>query len=796
VSALTGLRVAELAEGWAGPLAGRALAQLGADVVKVEPPAGDWLRGTWPARDAGADVVCSAFDLTCAGKRSLVLDHTRGTADADRLRAIVERADVIIVDAAWIRDDHSRAGSLAALAALAPAAIICSVTPFGREGALSHWCASDLTLQAVSGVMASTGYADDAPTRAGPTLADHASALHAAAAILAALEDRRHTGRGQQIDIAGYDCLVSYLFLFLSAWFVSGTVSPRQGNRHLTCAPWNAYPCADGWVQISTSTDLQWRTIAALAGATELGTDARFANTPARMRNIDAVDAIVTGWTRGRSVADVLDLLRVEGIPAARIATLDELLRDPQFLARGMLVRGAAADGAASATSGSIFKLSAAAAPTAPSAAPPLGAHTGEVLREYAALTPLAARTPVPGAGAPRTQALEGVVVVEVGAYGAGPLGTRFLAELGAEVIKVEPPDGDPIRHFLPNIHGVSYPYHFYNLNKRGVRLDLKSAQGRAQLRRLLARADIFLENLAPGTLEAWGLGPEALRRDFPQLVCCSVSGFGHSGPYRGLRAYDTTIQAMSAVMAMTGRPERGPTKVGLSIADLMGPTAACAAMLAALYERRATGRGQHVDIAMMDVMAWSTQSAWPAYFADGIVPTAIGNAHPALCPHDTYATRDGRVALAVERDAPWRALVAALGAALPLPAGLATPSRLAQRARIDALIGAWAAERDTADAVATLQAAGVPSAPVLEIGQAVVAAHTRERSLVVEVPDASGRPMRVIQSAFRLSRTPGRMHAGGPLPGQHDRLYLDPPPAADASASARAPSVVAAKEA
>ena len=765
-TALSGVRVLELADGWRGPLTGRLLAQLGADVVKVEAGAGDWLRNAWPQYAAGQSY---AFELTSAGKRSVELEHRADAADAHRLLRLMAAADIVLLDEAWLDDGYSLSGSIATLLQQMPGVVFCSVTPFGRDGAWRHHAACDLTLQAVTGMMASTGFAGDPPTRAGPTLADHASALYAVAAALAALEERRQSGIGQLIDLSSHDCAVSYLFLFLSPWFVNGIVPARQGNRHLTCAPWNAYRCAAGWVQVSTSTDPQWATMARLCGHPELGSDPRFSTTTQRMRRIDDVDAVVESWTRQHCVADVVAALSVAGIPAAPIATLDDLLEDPQFLAREMLVHVKRAD-LDVATSGSVYKLSASPL-RAVSAAPALGTHTEAVLSEW---------TPRPSSGVtqmrgrrPTAPPLSEVVVIEIGAYGAGPFATRLLAELGAEVIKVEPPSGDPIRHFLPLVRDVSYPYHFYNLNKRGITLDLKTAAGRDELLRLLGRCDVLLENLAPGTVDEWGFGYDDLHARFPRLVYCSVSGFGRTGPYRKRRAYDTTIQALSAVMSTTGRPEHGPTKVGLSIADLMGPTAACGAILAALHQRHAIGRGQLVDVAMMDVMAWSTQSYWPAFLATGEEPARLGDGHPAMCPHGSFVTRDGRVVIAVERDEQWRALAALCGDQARALSELDAPARVARRTKIEAIVAAWAASVTTGLCVARCLSLGIPAAPVLEIDQVVAAEQSGSRRLIVDVPDMQERPLRVIESAFRLSRTPGRMRRGGPGLGEHNEVYL-----------------------
>ena len=520
--------------------------------------------------------------------------------------------------------------------------------------------------------------------------------------------------------------------------------------------------------QVSTSTDKQWALIAGLCGHPELGTDRRFESTAARMRNIDDVDRVVAGWTSTQPVAQVLAAFMAAGIPAAHIARLDELLSEPQFQAREM-VRSLVADGHAVVTSGSIFTLSKTPACIS-QAAPRLGEHTEAVLAEPSRRIATAAGSAASAEGA---RPLDGLVVVELGAYGAGPFCARLLAELGAEVIKVEPPGGDPIRHFQPAIHGVSYPYHFYNLNKRDVTIDLKTDEGRSQLQDLLRRADVFLENLAPGTVEGWGFGYDDVAPRFPKLIYCSVSGFGRTGPSAARRAYDTTIQALSGVMSLTGRADRGPTKVGLSIADFMGPTSACAAILGALQWRNRTGEGQFVDVSMYDVMGWSTQAFWPTYLTTGIVPEMTGDSHTALSPHGTFAASDGRVALAVEKPEQWQALARLLRAEDSAFAALGTDERIARRQAIEAEVAAWVAGGTVAERVALCQSKGIPASAVCEVAAVAASPQTASRHLLLDVADPEGRSVPVIQSAFRMSRTPGGVTAPGPRLGAHNAQYF-----------------------
>ncbi|MBI4191754.1 MAG: CoA transferase [Betaproteobacteria bacterium] len=769
--ALDDLRVIELAEGWVGPLCGRLLAELGAQVIKVEPSEGDWLRSTWPEAPGGDG---SAFHLTSTQKQSVVLNHRADSADGRHLRALLMSSDVMIVDRNWFAK-NSLAGQIQQLLVDAPQLIVCSLTPFGRVGALSSWVGSDLVVQAMSGIMATTGFPDDPPTRAGPTIADHAGALYGAASILAALHFRDRTGYGQDIDISMHDCLVNYMFQFLSSYFVTGLPSSRQGNRHLTCAPWNAYPCQDGWVVVSTVTDQQWETVAGLCGRGELVVDPRFRTRQERMRHVDDVDAIVRRWTLQHTVVQATTKMNHQGIPAAPIYGLDDLLGDQNFRGRQMIVDLEGSGGYRIKTSGSLFKLSETPG-RVDTPAPKLGGHTEAVLAELtehdSTITPVS-RTPPNEMASDSEGPLTGILVVELGGYGAGPYCTRLLAELGAEVIKVEPPEGDPMRHLLPQVHGVSYPFHIYNLNKKSMTLDLRSPVGHRHMAELLDSADVLLENLVPGSAERLGLGYEAVAARNPGLIYCSVSGFGQRGPYRQRRAFDTTVQALSAAMGLTGRRDREPTKIGPSIADLMSPTAATVAILAALHWRDRVGRGQQIDVSMQDVIGWSTQAWWPCCFGSGGVPRRDGNHHPSFCPHNSYQARDARIVISVQTEEEWRTLVRLIGAKPSVSELHGAEIRLANQDIVDRYVEDWVTSRSATEVVEACQAAGISAGPVLDIAEVVHHPQVQSRGLIVDIQDEQGRPVHVLQSVFRLSRTPGRVRSLGPSLAQHSAEIL-----------------------
>ncbi|MGE4218622.1 MAG: CaiB/BaiF CoA transferase family protein [Alphaproteobacteria bacterium] len=366
---------------------------------------------------------------------------------------------------------------------------------------------------------------------------------------------------------------------------------------------------------------------------------------------------------------------------------------------------------------------------------------------------------------------LAGVRVLEMGAYTTGPLCARFLSNLGAEVIKVEPLRGELVRALAYKVAGNSYIYYVHNYNKRGVALDTGTEAGRTVLYDLAAKVDVLIENFAFGTMEKWGFGETALRAVNPGLIYCSCTGFGQTGPQRELRALDTVIQGMGGVMSLTGQPGGPPTKCGLSAADAMGATASVMAILGALLHKRRTGRGQRIDISMHDVMGWMTAPVWGALGAGGAAGPD-GSRHIALAPQNLYRAADGLLVVEVETGPELQALLRLAGAA-DLAAGLTPETAKSQEAALDARIQAWAETQGVAAAVAACIAAGVPAAPVQ--GMAEIAEHplTRERAMLVAMDHPGAGPIELLGSPFKLSRTPGIVATPAPAVGQDTRAVL-----------------------
>jgi len=362
---------------------------------------------------------------------------------------------------------------------------------------------------------------------------------------------------------------------------------------------------------------------------------------------------------------------------------------------------------------------------------------------------------------------LTGVRVVELGAYTTGPLCARYLSNLGAEIIKVEPLKGESMRTFAYKIGDVSYIFHVHNVNKRSVPIDTNTKDGKAVLFELLKTADVMIENFAYGSMLKWGLDYETVRGVNPGLIYCSLSGFGHTGPDRHLRAFDTVIQGMAGVMAMTGTADGPPTKIGISAADNMGSAAGAMAITAALHHKRRTGRGQHINISMHDIMGWLSSERW-ALLDTEAGPQRTGNRHAAIAPQNIFQSEDGLVAVAVETQKQLDALCTLLGHE---PVDL-TESK-AHEAVLEARLVEWVSSRTTDESIAVLLAHSVPAGQVQGIDDVAENPFTWERDILVTLQHPESGPVKLLGSPFKSSRSPGVVDTPAPTVGQHTKQVL-----------------------
>ena len=380
---------------------------------------------------------------------------------------------------------------------------------------------------------------------------------------------------------------------------------------------------------------------------------------------------------------------------------------------------------------------------------------------------------------------LHGVRVLDLSRVLAGPWATQTLADLGAEVIKIERPDaGDDTRHWGPPFTttaegqpGDAAYFLCANRGKKSVELDIASPEGAESVRRLAATCDVVVENFKTGGLKKYGLDYASLAAVNPKLVYCSITGFGQDGPDAHRAGYDYMIQAMGGLMSITGQPDGASgaetMKVGVAVVDLFTGLYASNAILAALWHARATGEGQHVDIALFDVQAAMLANQATNYFVSGKAPTRMGNAHPNLAPYQPFPCSDGMVIIAVGNDSQFRALCGALG--LQVEDRFATNAlRVANREALGPLIAAQTEVFTMQGLMQALEAAGVPCGPVNTIDQVFEEPQAIHRGLTVEQtrPDLAD-PVRTVASPIRLSKTPVRYDAPPPKLGQDTEAVL-----------------------
>ena len=329
---------------------------------------------------------------------------------------------------------------------------------------------------------------------------------------------------------------------------------------------------------------------------------------------------------------------------------------------------------------------------------------------------------------------LKGLKILDLTRVMAGPFCTALLADLGAEVIKLEPPQGDDYRHIGPFVQGESALFTLMNRGKQSIVLDLKDADAQATARAIALQCDVVVENFRPGVASRLGLGPE-LRQGKPSLIYASISGFGQTGPDAHLPAYDLVAQAMSGLMAATGEAGGKPLKVGESYGDLMAGLYASWAILAALYRRNATGEGATIDVAMFDALFSLLPTSHALQFYANCTPTPVGNRHPLSTPFGCFACADGQAVIAVLGDRQWQALCGVIGSDMGQDAALATDEgRTLQEPRIKTAIEAWTLPRPVADVVAALSSEGIPTAQVQSLAQAAASPHAQARELVSQM--------------------------------------------------------------
>ena len=376
------------------------------------------------------------------------------------------------------------------------------------------------------------------------------------------------------------------------------------------------------------------------------------------------------------------------------------------------------------------------------------------------------------------TGPLAGVKVIELAHIMAGPVCGLMLADLGADVIKVEKvPGGDDTRRMIPpTVDGESAAFMILNRNKRGMALNLKTERGKNVLRRMLQSADVVIENYRPGTMERFGLGYETLRRDNPALIYCQITGFGRTGPYAQRAGFDLIAQGLSGLMSITGEgADRPPVKVGAPITDISAGILAAMGVLAAYTHRLKTGQGQIIDTSLLEAGIIATYWQSAICLATGVAPRAIGSAHPMAAPYQAFPTQDGWINIGAANQSNWHRLIEVLETPeIGKDARfIDNAARMENLAALAEILTARFKQRKTSYWLQRLEAAGVPAGPVLTIKEMLEDPQVLARDMVLEVEHQRAGRVKTLGTPVKFSQTPTRIRSASPVLGQHTHDIL-----------------------
>ena len=769
---LAGLRVVEIASGLAVAYCGQLLARGGAEVVRVEPPGGDAVRllGPFPA-DRPDPERGGMHRVLNGGKRSAALDVTAAEG-AEAAAAIAAECDVLLLSS-QTRAAPPLGGGGAEFAARRPGVLRVSISPFGATGPYAGYRADSLVVEALAGFSYVTGDPAREPLGMGVELADCFAGINGYAATLAALLE----GRPRFVDVSALEAMALADDHTLAVYAGTGAIRRRFHSRVLIAYPMDVLPCREGAVAFVVHAADAGPKLAELIGRPELADDPVLADPRARVARWREFDALVRPWLDARSADEVLERARELRLPFGPVLDARALLADPHLAARGFF----AGPPGGEPTVGPPFRLS-----ETPMRAGPPPALGERGAAPWSAPAAPRARRGADGAGADGGRGFfAGLRVIDLSRVWAGPHAGRTFADLGADVIKVERPDQpEPLRGSFPAGNDTSgaywrrSPYYLArNAGKRAIALDLAREAGRGLLHRLLADADVLIENFTPPVLRRLGLDYASLRERYPRLVMVSLCGFGQYGPRANDPALGQTIEPAAGVSAVTGYADGPPILAGNTLGDALSGMHAAAGALAALHARERTGRGQHVDVSMQEAMLQLTAPQLMDALLNGRVRGPAGNRRPgAVRGAYRCAGDDEWVAVSVRGDGEWAALCAAIGrpelARDPRFRGPA--ARDAAHDAIDAIVGEWTRGRTKHEAMRALQAAGAPAGAVLRADEIFADPQLAERRFFhpVALGDFGEIPLqRFVPALFDGAGLPPRGPAA--QPGEHTAEVL-----------------------
>jgi crotonobetainyl-CoA:carnitine CoA-transferase CaiB-like acyl-CoA transferase len=731
IPAFSGLRVLDVSESVAGQYCARLLADYGATVTLVEPPSGSATRNesAWLFRHLNEGKSATTIDIE----------------DETELKDAADGADIVIVGSARHRDIARRA---------APSAIVATITGFGVDGPLADWRGSEMVYQALSSAMPNNGSPDREPLYGCGNRASYAAGVAAYCGILAANIERRQSGRCQDVDIAITE-VAAAMTTGAVAYGYSGRVTAKRSGGH------SLIECSGDWVLLWCY-PYQWQDFCAALDATDLEDDQRFAEHNTRAKHWPELMAILQERHRDTPGDEIVTRLRARRLITAKAKRLSTLADDPHLVARRFW---RTAPGANGLTMAPPFRFRGTATETGPGTRP----------------------------DTPRQMPLEGIRILDLTTAWAGPMASRVLGFLGADVVHLEhATKPDLWRHhrqvYNPSLYagsdadGARYNrnalFNSQNINKRSLSLDLKAPAGRSAAQRIALQCDVILTNFTPRTIDRLGIGYAELSKDNPRIIVCEMPAYGLSDLDSNALAVGATMEMASGMASLVGYPDDQPMPTGPNYPDPIGGFNAAAAILTALVLRERNGVGAHVELPQVEAAMQFIGGEILEAIETGVDPVRSGNHVRSHAPHNAYPAlgTDEWIAISAPDAASWQALCGFLSPTLATNPKFASPeARRAHETELDTLLASWTSQRDKHETAALLQAAGIPAAPVLTAAELAGHPFFRHRATFVTLthPEAGVRQYQTIP--IHLSQTPGRDRAAAPTLGQHtDELLAE----------------------
>ena len=772
---LSHLRVVDVTATLSGAYAARLLAEIGADVDRVRHMRAlfEQLRGReMPEWDP---LLHRALNAGKAHKSETSAEDVT----PDYLLNLLDGIDVLIEDVGLF--DASATGPFLewdAAHAAHPQLTVVSVTPYGADGPLAQTAPSDLATWALSGMAWTTPGLPDTPTDLPnetplmPTGASVPSLMAGAVSVVATLATLYAEGpnvTGTRIEVSELEAVTALNYHPITqreylerVWDRGPTLLARQPNCYI--------PCKDGWIVIVAMGPRHWPQLSEAMGSPEWAYTEDFADGTNRAMNWDALSVLLTNWTMERTGKEITEELQARNLPTYWAQSLDEVMTSEHVRERRFVRHVQTSDGQEIPYTGAPFILS----------GYPRN-ESGAMDSDGSAMaTPVNGAAPRPTESTP-TRPLEGIRVVDFGQYIAIPYCAKWLAALGADVIQVEsrenPADfrnSPPFANEQPGMNRAG-AYNTLSMGKRAIPINLRTEEGRDVARRLAANADVVLENFSTGLMERWGLGYDTISKLNPRVIYTSVAAFGRSGPLKDYSGLHSIINAFCGLTDVTGYTDGHRRLLGSYFPDVVSATYAAMATLTALHDRRRTGMGHHVDVAMTESLMTLVTEPMVARATGSYEPGRDGSHHPLHAPHNVYPAggSDQWVAIAARTEAEWSGLSSVIEGLADDDRFATADSRKRNEAELDALIAGWTTTRDKNSIAGELSAAGVSVAPVLNPQEVVEHPHPVARGFFASVDHPEAGVRRTAKVPWRVDGTYAGEQRRAPLLNEHTEAIL-----------------------